>query len=213
MQTNRAKVQIRAFLFFVLAFMICAVVGTVSHEYGHIVVAELLGYETELHYGSMDYVSDRETSFFEKAEHDGFAITLGGPVQTMLTGSIGLMILFFRKEAIKVSGLGMYDWVGVFLSLFWLREVFNGAVGIGLGLLSGSGIYFGGDEAEISAALGLSQGALPLILGLAGLTISLYVIFRVVPSQMRNAFIGAGFIGATGGFILWMFIVGPVVLP
>ncbi len=31
------------------------VVGTLSHEYGHIVVAKYLGYETKLHYGSMNY--------------------------------------------------------------------------------------------------------------------------------------------------------------
>ena len=36
-------------------FIFFTVIGTLSHEYGHIAVAKYFGYETELHYGSMEF--------------------------------------------------------------------------------------------------------------------------------------------------------------
>ncbi len=39
----------------VFAFIVFTVIGTLSHEYGHIAVARYFGYETKLSYGSMIY--------------------------------------------------------------------------------------------------------------------------------------------------------------
>jgi len=39
----------------VCAFIFFTMFGTITHELGHIAVAEYFGYETELHYGSMRY--------------------------------------------------------------------------------------------------------------------------------------------------------------
>ena len=39
-------------------FILFTIIGTISHEYGHIIVAKFLGYGTELHYGSMNYDND-----------------------------------------------------------------------------------------------------------------------------------------------------------
>jgi len=44
----------RGFLF-LLCFIVFTVIGTLSHEAGHIVVAKSLGFNTTLHYASMDY--------------------------------------------------------------------------------------------------------------------------------------------------------------
>lgn len=38
-----------------LTFILFTVIGTLSHEYGHIVVAKYFGYDTTLSYGSMNY--------------------------------------------------------------------------------------------------------------------------------------------------------------
>ena len=47
-------------------FIFFTVIGTLSHEYGHIAVAKYFGYETELHYGSMgfDYASKKQDPMF-----------------------------------------------------------------------------------------------------------------------------------------------------
>ncbi len=49
------KFYTRPFLILTFGFILFTAIGTVSHEYGHIAVAKFHGYETELHYGSMNY--------------------------------------------------------------------------------------------------------------------------------------------------------------
>ncbi len=45
----------RAFTPITLAFIVFTILGTVSHELGHISAARILGYETTLHFGSMSW--------------------------------------------------------------------------------------------------------------------------------------------------------------
>jgi hypothetical protein len=112
---------------FSIGFMLFTVIGAVSHEYGHIVVAKYFGYETTLHYGSASW--DKKNGWeeyrsiyseftheikndlpFQKKEEyekiikklndDGLIILMGGPVQTTVTGLIGLIILLVRRKTI-----------------------------------------------------------------------------------------------------------------
>ncbi|MDQ7916768.1 hypothetical protein RBU60_04220 [Mesonia sp. MT50] len=46
---------INLFARFIIVFILFTVIGTLSHEFGHIAVAKYFGYETELSYGSMIY--------------------------------------------------------------------------------------------------------------------------------------------------------------
>ncbi len=43
----------KSFFIFTITFMLFAVIGTLTHEYGHILAAKSFGYKTYLHYGSM----------------------------------------------------------------------------------------------------------------------------------------------------------------
>ncbi|MCF8371254.1 MAG: hypothetical protein K9H64_06515 [Bacteroidales bacterium] len=233
------KLQPYYLLLFSIAFLFCTVIGTVTHEFGHIVVAKFLGYETTLHYSSMSYDKvdrnaelipiyteyryeiENDLQFPRKKEYesiikkiyltDPLLIKMGGPFQTILTGLIGLLMLYFRKEKIKKNGFKLFDWIAVFLSLFWLREVFNLVMSISSGIFDGS--YFGGDEAKISKILEIPTGTIPIILGVLGLLVSLYIVFKVIPKEKRFDFIIAGFIGGISGYILWMNIIGPRILP
>lgn len=231
--------DIKHLIILTFAFIVFTAIGTVTHEYGHILVAKYFRYETTLHYGSMNYSSalnerlveiyyqnktaiENDKYFDQKNEYEneiknlqsnGLWITIGGPLQTILTGLIGLTILFIRKSQIKAFGLKIIDWLAVFLSLFWLREVFNLVTSIGSELISPEGSYFGGDEKYISYGLNLWEGTIPIILGLFGLIISLFVIFKIIPNRLRLTFIVSGFIGGVVGFILWMDILGPKLLP
>lgn len=63
----------------ILTFIVFTVIGTLSHEYGHIGMANYLGYKTQLHYGSMNYYQKgylqdssvvRYKSLFEKYKRD-----------------------------------------------------------------------------------------------------------------------------------------------
>ena len=112
-------------------------------------------------------------------------------------------------EAMRANGLKIIDWLAVFLSLFWLREFFNLAMSIGHEIISPNGTWFGGDEKNISQGFEIWSGTFPIILGLLGLLISIFVIFKIIPNKIRLTFILSGFIGGIIGFILWMNIIGP----
>ncbi|MGB1241760.1 MAG: hypothetical protein ACPG49_04520 [Chitinophagales bacterium] len=222
-----------------LGFICFTIIGILSHEYGHIFVAQKLGYTTKLHYGSMSwYESDRERTLeiyreykteiksqldFPKQEEweslksknlaDRLKITLGGVLQTIVTGTLGLLFLIFRYHKIKEYGLKVIDWLGVFLSLFWLREIFNLLLGIGGEIVNPDGSFFGGDEAKISSILNLPAGTLSIILGTIGLIVSLFVVFKIVDKELQTTFILSGLLGGISGFVLWMMVLGPRILP
>ncbi len=55
-----------------------------------------------------------------------FISRLWGPLQSMITGTIGfLLILIYRKQFSQKETLSIVQWFLIFISLFWLREVFN----------------------------------------------------------------------------------------
>lgn len=246
-------IDIKSLIILTIVFILFTAIGTVSHEYGHIVVAKYFGYETSLHYGSMNYYpkgylkdedlkayksltkdySDTEYEawpkdvqeksqeyrnilekrYWNEKTNNGFYVTLGGPLQTILTGIIGLTILFLRRESIQTKGLKIVDWLAVFLGLFWLREVFNLLHSIVANLISPNGNWFAGDEFYLSQDLHLWSGTIPILLGALGLLVSVYIVFKIVPNNIRLTFILSGLIGGISGFILWMNVIGPMVLP
>ncbi|MBQ0768729.1 MAG: hypothetical protein KBT58_05520 [Bizionia sp.] len=249
----KISIDIKHLIYFSLGFVLFTIIGTVSHEYGHIIVAKSLGYETTLHYGSMNsypkgYLEDENVVAFknltkdyvgveydswpkeiqEKAEeynnilekrywneesNDSLFITIGGPLQTILTGTFGLLMLVLRKKSIYEKGMKTLDWLFTFLSLFWLREIFNLVTSIGGELISPNGNWFGGDELHISQELNLWSGTISIILATLGIVVAIYAIFKIMPKKIRQTFILSGIIGGIMGFILWMNIIGPIILP
>lgn len=234
------KSKLSLLLILSITFIVFTVVGTLSHEYGHIVVAKYLGYETRLHYGSMNYDHSQEEIKFEeiykknkssiqnkedfpekatyqrlvkKLYYDNLFITTGGPVQTILTGTIGFILLLFRRKKILENGMKILDWLYVFLSLFWLREVCNLTMSVASALLNGKKNYFGGDEKNIALMLEIPKGSIAIPLAIIGLCIALFVIFKIIPKEKRLIFISSGFLGGIAGFILWLRILGPIVMP
>ncbi|GAA4646186.1 hypothetical protein GCM10023115_41460 [Pontixanthobacter gangjinensis] len=203
-------------------------------------MAESLGYDSTLHYGSMNYDNSKlneeidsiyseykfqienDLSFpeqrlfnkkLDRLYADDLKVLMGGPVQTLLTGILGLIILGYRKASIEENGMTLLDWIAVFLSLFWLREVFNLVHSFLVGIFYKQPDFFGGDERYISEYYGLYPGTLPIILGILGLLITLFVIFRILPKALQIPFIVSGLIGGISGYIIWFHVVGPFLLP
>lgn len=123
--------------------------------------------------------------------------------------------MYFRKRFKTNIDFELIDWLAVFLSLFWLREVFNLSMALGREIVFPNGNYFGysGDEAKLSYLLDLPAGTFPITLGLIGLMISLIIVFKAVQIKDRLTFILSGFFGGISGYYLWMNIVGPVLVP
>ncbi|CAM3578295.1 hypothetical protein FLGE108171_04055 [Flavobacterium gelidilacus] len=234
--------SVRNFIFFSIAFILFTLIGTLSHEYGHILVAKSLGYKTTLHYGSMNYqkyntnINDTIIKIFErnkfaiknkkefpekvrfyslakKQQNDSFLISLGGPIQTMLTGIIGFLLLYKRNKITTIN-FSKIDWLYVFLALFWLRQLFNPIYSFLRRLINNNASYFGrGDETEIAEFLNIPKGTFDVIFGLSGLIISLFVIFKFIPLKYRLTFVISGLIGSSLGFYIWMYKIGPIILP
>jgi hypothetical protein len=78
-------------LLFILSFsfVIVIVAGTLLHELGHYMASRLMGFNAQISYAftrllpSGKYMSLRQLYWF----------TIAGPLQTMLTGTIGLLLL------------------------------------------------------------------------------------------------------------------------
>jgi len=185
--------------------MLFTVIGTLSHELGHIVVAEILGYETTLHFSSMNW----DSKLLYSSQHDLF-ILIGGPFQTMLTGCLGLSILLMRRNRIKFE---LIDWIAIFLSLFWLRPVFNFIVYFSSALVFQNGSYFGGDELKIALLLDVWEGTFTVLFSVLGALISIYLLFNIVPKKYQLTFLLSGILGGICGFLIWFKCLGPILLP
>jgi hypothetical protein len=235
-------------LLIVMFFILFTIIGTLSHELGHIIVAEYFGYDTEISYGSMSYKYlgfeddellkeieaitekygiDDYNDWPEKSKlkiehlnkklqekypynklHD-LAIALGGPLQTILTSLIGLIVLYFRRK-VQNEGFKFIDWLAVFLSLFILREVFNFFTALYKRTVLGVSNY-NGDEFLISRLLGYSEWLIPSIALMMGLLISLVVIFKFIPFKYRFSFVISGFIGGLVGYGIWFGFLGEMI--
>lgn len=117
--------RFRLFLCLTLSFILCTIIGTVSHEGGHYIIGKYLGHDAKLHYASTSYNGSEKSreydTFIEKnkdkiqaqeksPEKDKYLeiverkrkeilfLILGGPVQTILTGTIGFLILWFKRK-------------------------------------------------------------------------------------------------------------------
>ena len=123
MFTFQKSVNAHLFLKLFFAFILMTIIGTLSHEFGHCVVAQYLDYEVVLHYASMNWFP-KSTQIIGK--NDAFFITLGGPLQTIITGTTGLILLFiFRKSFYSKEKLFLWQWIMIFITLFWLRQLAN----------------------------------------------------------------------------------------
>lgn len=160
-----------------------------------------------------EYNNLLQKRYWNEKSPKGLLVTIGGPLQTIITGTIGLIILLRRRKTIYRNGLKIFDWLAIFLSLFWSREIFNLVASIGREIISPDGIWFGGDELRISQRLNLWSGTIPIILATLGLLVSAYIVFAIVPKNMRLTFILSGLVGGISGFILWMNIIGTKILP
>ena len=232
--------HLKYLLYFILGFALSVPIGTITHELGHIALAKVFGYKTELHYASMNYNWQEKTAefnqiYFEnkeaiiadqdfpgKAEYEAAThkfrneslwITSGGPLQTCLTGILGLIMLYVRRQK-RAMGWQTTDWIAVFLSLFWLREPFNLAHALLSSLLSHNGtLIYSGDEENIAIVLGWHPGSVAIPLGIIGGLVGLYVVFKIIPKNLRLVFIISGLLGSAIGWVFWMNWVGPILLP
>ncbi len=229
----------KAFLKLSLTFIFFTVTGTLLHESGHYIVAKYLGYSVGVHYKYTQWNSPVEDSLVEsiyskygkemrysdisvyskivnaieaKTRSDSFWICLGGPLQTMVTGSVAFMILIVkRKNFENLSTLSLKYWALIFLSLFWLRQTANFILQIIFN--SAHYKYSNNDERFLAEFLQLPQWFFSAITAIIGVMILAKIMSTFIPIKFRSTFIMAGASGGFAGYILWFKVLGPVLLP
>ena len=212
------KVSYKDVLLF-LTFFLLPIVGTVSHEFGHLVMALLFHHTPTLHYASvsvenpmLDWLSDLfskyEGDFSEidyqwietKLKKEDFFIRCGGLLQTLGTGLLGYCFLLLRKPLHKLQGFGFIDWVSFFMALFLARQVLL----YPLWLLLGRPVS--GDEVYIAAYLQISAHSLYFLNALLCSLILVHVFFYLLPKYWFKRVFLYLLIASPLGALLWFFL-------
>ena len=139
-------------------------------------------------------------------------VTWGGPIQSMLTGSIGLAALLFQWKQFKATeNPRTVQWLILLLSLFWLRQSANFFMML-TGRIVNSHFSTRSDEALLALHYNLPVYSISAITAGIGLMVS-GICFLAIPARQRTTFLLSGLVGGVGGYILWLKWIGPLVMP
>lgn len=204
----------RIFLFFLIA----AIIGTIAHEFGHVIAGTLVGFKTSVHYAYTHCHNCFELSNATKTfrqlqdyEHRRILFTFGGPIQTILTGVAGIVLLLFirRKEAVDA-----YDVKHLFaltLSFFISRNVFNEVL-FWAKYFTAKELPYRCDECKLLNYYNVNPivGHLTILFVASAI---LYWITFVLLKKHRIQFILWGGLGSLTGGLLWLYVIGEHVMP
>jgi hypothetical protein len=205
------KIDKQLFIKLFLAFIAATIVGTVSHELGHYFVAKYFGYSTTINYATTFWEPTNQDEVVTAARY--FYITLGGPAQTLLTGTIGVLLLFyFRKHYYTAQQLNWRQWTIIFLSLFWLRQTANLVTWLAGFVMTGQ-YSTRGDEIKLAHHLQLPVWSIMTVTAALGLIVLSLIVFQFVPHKQRVTFLAAGLAGGIAGYILWLEMFGQYIMP
>jgi hypothetical protein len=220
-------------------FVAATIIATIVHEYGHFFTAKFLGYDARVSYGFttwtnsgyQDFIDsltrderikirtneyfarkDEYESLLKRIKDETFLITLGGPLLTIIMGSLGIAVAFINKKKFNEDQLSAGQWLIVFTALFWLREPANYIIDLLITIQQGR-FPNRNDEAILSRYLEVDSWLISFVLAVTGLILVVIVYRKFIPDQDKTTFLLAGLIGGLGGYLLWLFFFGPVLMP
>lgn len=204
----------KRFVLLTLTFIACTVIGTLTHEAGHYLVAKGFGLSSSVHYAYVPFSPEIE-DIVDPSQRawTRLAIRIGGPLQTILTGCLGLVLLRRSTTKRPIDDMpSIEQWVYIFLSLFWLRQMASFVV-VAVQFFMLDHVSVSGDEAQIALSLGLPTQLINVLSGCIGAVVLWFILFRVLPSSIRLQFMAAGLVGGGLGYYLWLERIGPILLP
>ncbi|MFT3912063.1 MAG: hypothetical protein QM737_21740 [Ferruginibacter sp.] len=199
----------KLFIVLFFAFIAATVIGTLSHESGHYFTAKYWGYDARIGYGYTALACDTTKV---RAPHSGFYITLAGPLQTVITGTIGFVLLIvFRSSFFNKEKLAAWQWLLIFIALFWLRQPANLFTYVLLNIIGED--PGGGDETSIAYHFQIPEWTIITSTGIIGAAVLLIIILKFIPVKQRLTFIISGLVGGLTGGYLWLGLLGKYILP
>jgi hypothetical protein len=200
------QVNARLFLFLLAGFFIAVIVGTVSHEAGHYAVARLLGYQAKIGYAYTEWGHVR-------TEKDFMLLLAGGPLETFFVGAVGSGILYFKRRSFyHAEKLSTGQWTIIFLSLFWLRQAVNLITWVTGYFINGE-FSHRGDEIRLARYLKFPDWSIVVYTAVISLLAFYWVFTTFIPRNSRVTFLLSGIVGGIAGYIIWLFVAGPVLMP
>ena len=211
-----------------ITFFIVLIVFTWLHELSHFAVAKFLGFDSRIQYGqtfsqnpktqayidsvfSKHHEGNKLTDFpgktalmaiARKYNKDHFLITSAGPIENILMGTFGLILLFiFRKSFNHVETLSIKQWVLIYIALSWVSETVNLFIWLVHYFLKGH-FSRGNDEIKMAHYLHLPEWTIINFTGLLGLIVLATILFKLIPKLQRLTFLLSGLIGGGLGLLM-----------
>lgn len=134
-------------------------------------------------------------------------VTFGGPLVTIIIGSIAFTFLLIRVKTITLNSPISAFVLGL-LSLFWLRELLTLFVSLFIKKIN---VNFS-DEVILAKLFNLPSLSIISFLGLISLLVFIKVI-TMYEKKIRSIFILSLGVGSFLGYIIWFGILGKLILP
>jgi len=233
------KFNITAFFVFTFIFIFCVPIGTLHHELGHYLAGKVVGINSRINYLSTIPINEKNnlTEFYNLYDKNREAIengydfidkpklikakkeflnariifTLGGPLFTILTGTLAFVILLIFSN--KLNKNQYLNYCFIFISLFWLRQPMNLLMAINSQLFDGKTNYRSDEFRLAHYVLNSNSWIFIIVSGIIGFCVGCYIVFKIVPYNKRLSFILAGFFGGLMGYYLWLEKFGVYILP
>lgn len=199
-------------LIFTAIFFFTTIIGSFLHELGHYTSAILLGHRavpyishTIYKYQLPDEFKDRPLDEIniqlleQKMNYHSYLMSLGGVLQTVITGLMGFILLIFLGRPKDSSYLG-WRIFGLCATFFLFRSIF-----IFFDFIFLNKENFKSDEVEIGNYLNLPVGLIPSLLGISALLICCISFTFYFPKTLHQpCLLGLGIGGTAGMFLLYI---------
>lgn len=204
------------------AFLIAAVLGTLLHECGHIVAAWFCGCR-QFHLGySYMYAYDCNVDYYPPLttlgeEYNRVLVNkrlwevVGGPLQTNLTGLLGIVLLYRLSRRRVVDAFKNLDLFYIVLCFFLSRNIFNSLTGF-LSVKVTTRQYTRADETKLFYHFGINHTVGYTLMLLIASALLAYVVFVLVKKHRWQLILWGG-LGSVVGGVVWLRWLGPILLP
>jgi thiol-disulfide isomerase/thioredoxin len=140
------------------------------------------------------FETDAESLAYQTKNNKALAIIhWSGRLFLIALSAIGLFIYFSRRK--KYATMHIIDWICLFVSLFFMRDVVLDTIGICFGIWA--------QEMAIWTHFGIPDKQAFIVFSLIGWLVFLYVLYKL-PKGIFFIFIICGVIGSTTGTYLWL---------
>lgn len=199
-----------------LYFFIAAIAGTLLHECGHALAAMYFGFHPQVHYAYCDFSTPEEWQMVldGKKAYDMYPhsiwITLGGPIQTILTGTVGLLGVWVQSRRTVVDSWNSKHLFWIALTYFYSRGVFN-SVFLIMRIYNGN-LKSRSDETKLFRYWEIDLLTGNWVMLIVSCAILAYATFVLVKKH-RLQLIIFGALGSAAGGWFWLYFAGKWILP